>query len=128
MFFFFLDPKTMPVFGPEMEKFERVLDVAREVDPRMAVGTLAAFVYIARRLAPMAEGSENLRKIAKEMDIPYPSFLRHTDVLAEGISKMEGLGMLEKGPHPDDRRARQVRLTEKGLETLRKIECILQNS
>lgn len=123
MFFFLQDLDTLPMFGPELKKFERALEVLRKLDPRMTVGALAAFVFIARRLAPLASGSENLRDIAKEMKIPYPTLLRHTDLLAEGIQeKIKGMGLLEKGPHPHDKRTRQVRITKQGLETLRKIE------
>lgn len=126
MFFFFQDPETLPIFGPELQKLEMTLDVLRELDPRMTIGALTAFIYVARRLSSLASGQENLRHIAEEMNIPYPTLLRHTDFLAEGIpNKPEGLGLLEKGPHPHDKRSRQVRLTDKGIEALRKIEKTL---
>ncbi|MDF1608616.1 hypothetical protein PZ897_10550 [Hoeflea sp. YIM 152468] len=96
--FFFQQPETLPVFGPEIEKLERILDVLRELDLRMTIGALSAFVFIARRLHVLASGDENLRNIAHEMQIPYPSLLRHTDLLSEGIpQKIEGIRLFEKG-------------------------------
>jgi DNA-binding MarR family transcriptional regulator len=56
---------------------------------------------------------------------PGPQGMRPSDLAAQlGVSKqalnyqlgeLEGMGYLERRPHPDDRRAKQVVLTERGI-------------
>lgn len=124
MFFFFLDPKEMPVFGRGLEKLEQSLDCLREVDPGMPIGGAAALIHLARRLPTLASGSINLRDVASEMQLAYPTFLRHTDILSEGATGTRQLKLIEKGVHPKDKRARQVRLTNDGLILLEKLDRI----
>jgi len=122
MFFFWLDPDEMPIFGPGLGKFEDALDLLRQVDPGMSIGAAAALVKIGRRMPALAFGQETFKGIGMQMQIPYSSFLRHTDLLAEGAPGTKSLGLIEKGVHPEDRRARQVRLTPDGEALLRKLD------
>ena len=127
MFFFWLDPNEVPTFGTGLDKLEQALDMLREVDPGISIGTAAALIKIGRRLPSLALGSETLKGIGAEMGIPYSSFLRHTDLLAEGAEGTKSLGLIEKGVHPEDRRARQVRLTAEGEALLRKLDDLCAN-
>jgi DNA-binding MarR family transcriptional regulator len=124
MFFFFIDPDEVPIFGPELARLEAALDQLRAVDPGMSIGTATALIKIGRRLPALALGSETLKGIGMEMGIPYSSFLRHTDLLAEGAEGTKSLGLIEKGVHPQDRRARQVRLTADGEALLRRLDAL----
>ena len=36
MFFFFIDPDEVPIFGEGLSKLEEALDLLREVDPGMS--------------------------------------------------------------------------------------------
>lgn len=125
MFFFWMDPAEMPVFGPGLGKLEASFDLLRAVDPGMPIGAAAALVRIGRRMPALAVGQQTLKSIGMEMQVPYSSFLRHTDLLAEGAPGTKSLGLIEKGIHPEDRRARQVRLTPQGLVLLTKLDELL---
>jgi DNA-binding MarR family transcriptional regulator len=123
MFFFFVDPKKLPAFSPGMGRFEQAVDEFREVDGTVSVNTLATFLHVSRRLAPVAGGSMSLRDISTEMGVPHSSFVRHIAILGEGTAGSKKLGLLETGIQPDgDRRERSVILTDKGLKLLRKID------
>lgn len=122
MFFFWLDPDEVPIFGEGLGKLEEALDMLREIDPGMSIGAAAALIKIGRRMPALALGQETFKGIGVQMQIPYSSFLRHTDLLAEGAPGTKSLGLIEKGVHPEDRRARQVRLTADGEALLRKLD------
>lgn len=124
MFFFFINPDEVPIFEEGLGKVEEALDLLREIDPGMSIGTAAALIKIGRRLPALAMGQETLKGIGAEMGIPYSSFLRHTDLLAEGAEGTKSLGLIEKGVHPQDRRARQVQLTAEGEALLRKLDAL----
>lgn len=124
MFFFWLNPDEVPEFGDGLGKLEEALDLLRGIDPGMSIGTAAALIKIARGLRELAEGQQTLKGISTEMQIAYSSFLRHTDLLAEGAPGTKSLGLLEKGIRPEDRRARQVQLTLKGVALLRQLDAL----
>ncbi|WP_193337161.1 hypothetical protein [Devosia beringensis] len=124
MFFFFMNPAEMPVFSAGLRKLERSLDLLRSVDPGMPIGAAAALIRIGRQMPQLATGQETLKSIGAQMEVPYSSFLRHTDLLSEGAPGTKALRLIEKGIHPEDRRARQVRLTPDGLNLLLNLDSI----
>jgi Transcriptional regulators len=115
----------MPSFGEEMRSFEAALDVMFRECPGMTLGAALALVKLVRFLPDLAQGTTNLRDVAQEMDIPYSTLLRYTDHLSEGAKATAPLYLLEKGMHPSDKRARQLRLTDKGEALLREVEQAL---
>lgn len=125
MFFFFMDPVEVARYQgacfPHLTKVEEFVEVARAADATMSIGTLAAFVRVARLIPQLAANELTLRDIAEMMDVPYTSFVRQVDLLCEGTAAVRGLNLLEKGVHPEDRRARQVRLTKKGGQLLHRL-------
>ena len=125
MFFFFMDPQDAPVFGHGLKAFEHGLDLLREVDSKMTVSAAASFVHIARRMPAMYGGSVTMADIAKDMNMNYASFMRSADVMAEGGANTRGLNLLEPGLFPDNKRAKQFRLTESGLQLLQKIDLVV---
>ena len=123
MFFFFVDPKKLPIFSPAMGRFEQAVDEFREVGGTVSLNALSTFVHVSRRLAPIASGSMSLRDVSAEMGVPHSSFVRHLSILGEGSAGSKRLGLLESGIQPDgDRRERALILTEKGLQLLRRID------
>jgi len=91
----------------------------------MSIGALAAFVHVANRMPELAAGDLSLSDIAEEMQVPYTSFARQLDVLAEGAPpSVRGLNLIEKGVHPDNRRQRQVKLTNEGTKLLSKLSAV----
>jgi DNA-binding MarR family transcriptional regulator len=126
LFFFFLDPIDMPIFSREFANFEKGLDLLRRADPTMTVNTASTLIHIARALPMLAAGQITLREIAREMNIPYSSVIRAVEVLTDGgTTRQKALGLLEKGVHPKDRRARQFRLSEKGARLLGELDGVL---
>jgi DNA-binding MarR family transcriptional regulator len=122
MFFFFLDPAEFPVFGNGVAKFETGLQLLRNVDPNMPIGVATTLVRLGREMPALAMGQKTLKGVASDLSIPYSTLLRHTDALAEGSKGVRALGLIEKGVHPEDRRARQVRLTAAGTGLLLDID------
>jgi len=127
MFFFFMDPKDAPVFGHGLGRFEQGLDLLRQIDPIMPIGAASSFVHIARRLPALYGGSMNLRGVADEMGLNYTTFMRNADLLSEGGANVRQLNLLEKGISPNNKKARQFRLTDKGLDLLEKIDKVLSS-
>lgn len=125
MFFLIMDPKDAPGFGQGLARFEQGLDLLRQVDPIMPIGAAASFVHIARRLPALYGGSINLRGVADEMALNYTTFMRNADLLSEGGANVRQLNLLEKGISPHNKKARQFRLTDKGLDVLEKIDRAL---
>lgn len=125
MFFLFMDPDALPVFSPELQKVEMLLDRLREVEPGMPISEAATLVYLARRLRDLSLGEIKLKDVADEMGMPYSTLLRYTDGLSDGGKSTHKLELLEKGLHPTDRRARQIRLTPKGMELVSALEAII---
>jgi DNA-binding MarR family transcriptional regulator len=95
------------------------------VDKEMSVGTLAAFIRVARRIPALAAGALSLRAVAEEMGVGYSSLLRQTDVLAAGAPSVRSLDLLEKVIRPDDRRSRDVVLTERGEALMKAISSCM---
>lgn len=123
MFFFFVDPKQLPVFTPALGRFERAVDEFREIDGTVSLNTFSTFVHVSRRLVPIAAGNMSLRDVSAEMRVPHSSFVRHLGILGEGKTGSKRLGLLEPGIQPDgDRRERALVLTEKGLNLVRQID------
>lgn len=129
MFFLFLDPKEISdrllIQAPYRQRVEEFVDIAREVDPTMSVGALAAFVHVANRMPRLAAGELSLSDIAGEMRVPYSSFARQLDVLADGAPPtVRGLKLLEKHVHPTKRRQRQVVLSHEGARLLNDLSAV----
>lgn len=122
MFFFWMDPSEIPTFGQGLSKVDASLELLRAVNPGMPIGAVAAFVRIGRSMPMLASGQDTLKSISAQMQVPYATFLRHTDLLAEGAPGTKALRLIEKGVHPEDRRARQVRLTSDGLALLQQLD------
>jgi DNA-binding MarR family transcriptional regulator len=122
MFFFFIDPADIPVFTPGLGTLESSLDLLMAIDPGMPIGAAAALIRMGRRMPALATGQETLKSISSQMEVPYATFLRHTDLLSDGAKGTKALRLIEKGIHPDDRRARQIRLTPEGLSLLQQLD------
>ena len=125
MFFLFLDPNDAPAFSDGLERFESALDLIRQVDPIMPIGAAAALVHIARRLPGLYGGAISLGDVAREMDLNYATFMRNADLLSEGGANVRQLNLLEKGMNPNNKRARQFRLSDKGLGLLQQIDEVI---
>lgn len=125
MFFLFLDPQDAPAFGKGLARLEKAVDLLREVDPIMPIGAAAALVHIARRLPELYGGHSSLGDIAKGMGMNYATFMRNADLLSEGGANVRQLNLLEKGLIPHNKKARQFRLTEKGLTLLEQLDHVL---
>jgi DNA-binding MarR family transcriptional regulator len=129
MFFLFLNPAEITRHllkqFPYRQRVEEFIDIAREVDSTISVGALATFVHVANRMPELAAGDLSLRDIADDMRVPYTSFARQLDVLAEGAPPpVRGLNLIEKGVHPDNRRQRQVMLTNDGARLLSQLSAV----
>jgi DNA-binding MarR family transcriptional regulator len=125
MHIFFMDPKDWRTY-PNAQRFEAGLDAVCAVDREMTVGTLSTFVRVARRIPALTVGALSLRSIAEEMNLGYSSFLRQTDCLAAGGPSVRSLDLLEKVIRPDDRRARDVLLTERGKALMESITACME--
>ncbi|MEH3156037.1 MAG: MarR family transcriptional regulator [Gordonia paraffinivorans] len=70
-------------------------------------------------LTRLGEGPRTLRDIAAEIgvDAPYATVV---------VDKLESHGLVERRPHPDDRRRKLVALTDDGREALATVEAILR--
>ena len=66
----------------------------------------------------LAEAPKTLRTIAEEIgtDAPYATVV---------VDKLEAHGLVERRPHPEDRRRKLVHLTTAGVEAVRTAEAIL---
>ncbi len=56
-----------------------------------------------------AHGPDSLVEMANRFGLSHPSLLRHVDML-------EQQGLIERAPHPKDRRKKMIQLTKKGCE------------
>jgi len=130
MFFFFLNAGEVTSHlrkqFPHRHQVEEFIDIAREVDSAMSIGALAAFVHVTNRMPELILGDMSLRDIADEMQVPYTTFSRQLDVLADGAPSVRGLRLLEKGVIPDNRRQRQVRLTVDGERLLSRLSAVVR--
>lgn len=128
MFFLFIDPKTMPIFSPELVRLEAILDRVRNTHPQMTVTCLFNFMYIARRIPKFWLNDKSLKEIAKEMNTPYTTATRNIDLLGEGSGQVGvGLKLIEKGYNPKNKKALKIRMLPKGRKLVRDIEKILKN-
>ena len=118
---FFLFQKEHPSFGPELTRFQHALRCIQEIHPQMSVSALAAFVTLARRQEDIWEKALSLADVAAELGMPYNSFIRTTELLGEGGKKVKGLGLIEKGMDPKDRKSRRVIITAAGRHVLEDI-------
>ena len=125
VFFLFLDPNDAPAFSDGLARFESALDLIRQVDPIMPIGAAASLVHIARRLPGLYGGSISLGDVAREMELNYATFMRNADLLSEGGANVRQLNLLEKGMSPNNKRARQFKLSDKGLGLLQQIDEVI---
>ena len=70
-------------------------------------------------LTRLGEGPRTLRDIAADIgvDAPYATVI---------VDKLESHGLVERRPHPDDRRRKLVALTDAGRDALTTVEKILR--
>lgn len=70
-------------------------------------------------LTRLGEGPRTLRDIAADIgvDAPYATVI---------VDKLESHGLVERRPHPDDRRRKLVALSDTGREALTTVEVILR--
>ncbi|WP_299572753.1 MarR family winged helix-turn-helix transcriptional regulator [uncultured Williamsia sp.] len=70
-------------------------------------------------LTRLGEGPRTLRDIAADIgvDAPYATVI---------VDKLESHGLVDRRPHPDDRRRKLVALTEAGRDALTTVEAILR--
>jgi hypothetical protein len=85
----------------------------------LSVSALAAFVALARLQKENWEKGLSLADVAA--DVPYNSFVRTTELLGDGGKTIKGLGLIEKGMDPKDRKTRRVIITQAGKELLEHI-------
>lgn len=117
MFFFFF-PNYLFAADPLLEGVQRALAMTRKKHPQMTVGALEALIHIARSQPRIVENHQSLKDIASEMGLPYPTLVRHTDMLGEGIGGKSGLQMLEKVAAEGSRKEKRVELTKAGFDFL----------
>ena len=128
MFFFFLEPWVVAALlaqFPHLDRATAFVDAVCAVDSKMSVGALAAFLHVAQRMPKLAAQEMSIRDIAIQLGVPHTTLARQLDQLAEGTPKIPGLHLLEKGVHPGDKRARQVRLTPDGVKLLAKLSALM---
>ena len=70
-------------------------------------------------LTRLGEGPRSLRDIAADIgvDAPYATVI---------VDKLESHGLVERRPHPDDRRRKLVALTDAGQDALAAVDQILR--
>lgn len=92
-----------------------VLDNARRREVSEALGISFARTRAVRRIArrPMSMGE---LATALAVDPPNATVI---------VDELEDLGLVRRGPHPDDRRAKLVEATSKGRELARRADEIL---
>jgi DNA-binding MarR family transcriptional regulator len=92
-----------------------VLDDDRKLAVSQALGLSFARVRALRRLAPEPL---TMRALADKLkaDPPYVTLI---------VDDLEGRGLVERRPHPEDRRAKLVSLTRSGRAAVAKAEKIL---
>jgi DNA-binding MarR family transcriptional regulator len=92
-----------------------VLDDDRKLAVSQALGLSFARVRALRRLAPEPLAMRALAEKLKA-DPPYVTLI---------VNDLEERGLVERRPHPDDRRAKLVSLTRAGRAVVTKAEKIL---
>ena len=105
------------------DKLEKLLIAFRDTRSDLTVGTLATFLYIARRSTPANTSDSKkltIKYLATALKMSYPTCARHCDVLSEGARGREGLMWIQKMPM-EDQRSKYVLLTPAGVEALTKM-------
>lgn len=103
--------------------FHYALDLVRKRHPHMSVGTLSTFLYIADYRGPTPLTATD---IAVRLGISIPTVFSQCDQLSDGIRGKNGMKLLQKVPHPDDARARTLKLTFSGLQLLTELYDIIE--
>ncbi|MCB0863074.1 MAG: MarR family transcriptional regulator [Solirubrobacterales bacterium] len=92
-----------------------VLDVDRKSDVSEALGISFGRARVLRRLL---DGPLTQKELARRLATDPPN-------VTVMIDNLESRGLLERRPHPDDRRAKLVGLTRSGRKAARRAEQIL---
>lgn len=110
-------PDSVPALSREVWVLmsDLVIDNARRREVSDAVGISFARSRALRRLArrPMSMG-----EVAATLDVDPPN-------ATVVVDDLESLGLVRRGPHPSDRRAKLVEATRKGKQLARRADEIL---
>lgn len=105
--------------SPELRTAIRLLETFKEVDPDITLPSMLTFLYCVERDAQSGNqfaidqrlnmsGATASRSISHWLDFKRP--------------RVQGLGMLESVPDPEDRRFKMISLTRKGQAFAEKIK------
>jgi DNA-binding MarR family transcriptional regulator len=129
MFFFFFDAagraREQRLQVPHLGRAIEFVDAVREVDGALSVGALGTLLHVVEHLPELATGDITLRDLAQKLNVAPTSLARQLDALADGGPGGGGLELLEKALHPDDKRKRQIVLTNRGMALLGRLSAIM---
>lgn len=123
MFFFFFYPSTVAQ-KPEWGRFADALHHVRTQHPTMTIGTLSTMIEIARH-HPVDGPPPKLSELSSQLKVPYPTLMRQTDLLSNGVGNTKGLGLIEKQISSENRRERSVNFTLAGQAFLTELDALL---
>jgi DNA-binding MarR family transcriptional regulator len=129
MFFFFLDAVGMAreqrLQIRNLDRTIEFVDAVREVDGTLSVGALGTLLHVVKNLPELASGDMTIRDLAQKTGVAPTSVGRQLEVLTDGGPSGDGLRLLQKAVHPDDKRKRQMVLTPKGMDLLDRLSAIM---
>lgn len=103
----------------KLTKLTEVLEDFRNIYPEMPVQTMLVLLLIAQK-----DGIGVLR-IGEALGIAQSSASRNVDVLGRGSVGKEGLGLVEAGENPVNRREKLVKLTRRGEKLIESLKAKL---
>jgi hypothetical protein len=123
MFFLFFDDHEL-LFDEAWLPVERMLAVSRSRFPQLTVGALETLIHVARHQKQISAGTLTLPKISRNLDVPYSTLARHTDLLAGGVGGRGGLELIEK--KGGQGRVHSIELTPAGMYFIGQLHLCLK--
>jgi DNA-binding MarR family transcriptional regulator len=104
-----------------IEQFAKALDIMREVDPEIQAQTIAVFLEVARHPQGI-----RMQDVAKAVGISQSSISRNVAAMSHThrLGK-PGHNLVVAFEDPAERRRKLVRLTDKGMRYMGKLESVL---
>ncbi len=124
MFYFFLGARE-PFDSPELERFAHAINIVQRRYPALTIGQLSSLLRVG--MTPVEKGQNvSVSDIVEHSGgQKYPTIARQLDLLGEGTQKNPGMGLIEKGVAPSDKRTRWVAISERGKDLLYELDLIL---
>lgn len=124
MFYFFLGAREL-FDSPELERFAHAINIVQRRYPSMTIGQLSSLLRVG--MTPAEEGQNvSVSDIAEQSGgQKYPTLARQLDLLGAGTEKNPGMGLIEKGVAPSDKRTRWVAISQRGKDLLYELDLIL---